>query len=170
MSGAWFFDLRERAALATEARVVLEAEWCALSTELAVLESAQVPLKAVLDVPSRLATDRDASGWAPVLREIASAAESHVRIENIRAREAMGGSDGWEIVIDGVARGKQSRASADQFRHVLEARIQGQPGLHAATVSFRRLEDSLDSNFGGGEGASFTLIVRPAKTINISTL
>lgn len=137
----WTKSLREEIA-ATEAEIIkLKSESASLTSVLPEAEKKRLQIEEYLKLPERLASERSAQGWTPLLQVIFEKSGRQTDIRQVRAHGMPSDSRACELQLEGFSTGSSPRKIADRFRQELHTGLTSEfPG--PVSVRFDRLEDS----------------------------
>ena len=137
---AWSSSLRARIAASESDLHTMETEWTTVSAQLEAAEGMRPRIETLFNLPKRVAEDRQAEGWAPLLEAIATSAGPETILQEIHAQGTPADPGACELRLDGFSTGLSPTAAAGRFLQALKARLASQ--FHRpVTVRFEKLED-----------------------------
>ncbi len=155
----WAASLRSRLQAAEGHLQYAQSEWAVVSPQLQDAELARQRIQSIIELPKRIAAERNEAFWTPALKMAVTKAGSAIELQIINARRVPAHPGACELAIQGRATGRSPRALAEQFRQSLQAEVGGQSGVDMK-LHFDRLEDEpqLPSEPPTKQRASFIIL------------
>ena len=122
----WSSSLRARIAASEGDLHAAETDWTIASGQLQEAEKMRPKIEALVNLPTRIAEDRQVLGWTPLLQTVAASSGPETVFQNIHARGTPADPGACELRIEGTSTGQSPRSIAERFRQTLQTRLSSQ--------------------------------------------
>jgi hypothetical protein len=141
MSLVWVWRMAVQQSLAATTELAeVEMEWSSVSAQLEEAEKTRPQIQQQLDLPKRLAEERDAPRWTPALRCIVASVGPEIELRLITARGVTTKPGAFKLSIQGSSIGPSRLEGAERFRQALQTALDQQSG-GLVTVRIEELDD-----------------------------